>query len=171
MALLWYCFVPIPLPPKSFFRNPTHTLLGVQLQYSMFKSKFIQHVSSFYARASVPLLPAPSASAVVWDTWTSNYPSWANKGLFCQANICVQKCTVWCCNCLKYHCGSDSELQHAGDSLSLSNYLCPAQTLPEAPLQLYCICVGQTLMLTNWMKKSIFCTYNSDCRTSIMPQL
>lgn len=33
----------------------------------MFKSKFIQHVSPFYARASVPLLPAPSVSAVLRD--------------------------------------------------------------------------------------------------------
>lgn len=31
MALLWYCFVLLTLPPKSFFRNPTHMLLGVQL--------------------------------------------------------------------------------------------------------------------------------------------
>lgn len=40
--------------------------------------------------------------------------------------------------------------------MSLSNYLCPAQILPEAPLQMYCIYVGQTLMLTDNEKKKYF---------------
>lgn len=58
------------------------------------------------------------------------------------------------------------------DSFSLSNYLCSAQTLPEAPLQLYCSHLYRTNTDVNRLnEKGIFYTYNSDCRTSLMAQL
>lgn len=107
----------------------------------------------------MPVLPAPSVRAVIWDAWTSNYPSWVNKGLFCQANIYVQKCTVLSCNCLKYHRGmtvSYDTLEHR-DSLTLSNYLSSAQTLPEAPLHLYCSHLHRTNTAVNRLdEKKVF---------------
>lgn len=111
----------------------------------------------------MPLLPVPSVSAVVWDAWTSNCPSCVNKGLFCKqihvCKICVQKCTVLCCNCPKYHCGMTVSYNMHRDCLSLSNYLCSAQTLPEAALQLYCSHLCRTNTAVNRLSEKKYFLY------------